>query len=39
MHESGVVHRDIKPENVLFFSSKTDIVKLIDFGTATDIDR
>ena len=39
MHESGVVHRDIKPENVLFFSPKTDIVKLVDFGTATDIDR
>ena len=39
MHESGVVHRDIKPENVVFYSTKTDIVKIIDFGTATDIDR
>ena len=39
MHESGIVHRDIKPENIFFFNNKSDIIKLIDFGTATDIDR
>ena len=35
LHENNYVHRDIKPENILFSSKKTDIVKVIDFGTCT----
>ena len=33
LHENNYVHRDIKPENILFSSKKTDIVKIVDFGT------
>lgn len=32
LHENDIVHRDIKPENILFVSSQTDSIKLIDFG-------
>jgi serine/threonine protein kinase len=32
LHENEVVHRDIKPENILFVSSHSDSIKLIDFG-------
>ena len=39
MHENNILHRDIKPENIIFFSSKSDIIKICDFGTATEIDR
>ena len=35
MHANNLVHRDIKPDNILFYSAKTDIVKLCDFGTTT----
>jgi serine/threonine protein kinase len=34
-HDAGIVHRDLKPENVMY-NAKTRIVKLLDFGIATD---
>lgn len=38
LHANNVVHRDIKPENILFWTPKSDVIKLIDFGTAVEID-
>jgi calcium-dependent protein kinase len=36
LHANGIVHRDIKPENILFYNkSNFDVVKIIDFGSAT----
>jgi len=32
-----IVHRDIKPENILI-SDNCEIVKIVDFGLATEID-
>lgn len=29
--------RDIKPDNICFCDDKTDIIKLVDFGSATFI--
>jgi serine/threonine-protein kinase len=34
-HDANIVHRDLKPENVMY-DSKTRLVKLLDFGIATD---
>jgi eukaryotic-like serine/threonine-protein kinase len=34
-HDVGIVHRDLKPENVMY-DVKTRLVKLLDFGIATD---
>lgn len=34
LHLNNVVHRDIKPENLMIEKNKTNIIKLIDFGTA-----
>jgi serine/threonine-protein kinase len=36
-HEAGIVHRDLKPENVMF-DVGSGLVKLLDFGIATDTD-
>src|SRR3954465_12274913 len=34
-HDAGIVPRDLKPENVMY-DAKTRLVKLLDFGIATD---
>ncbi len=36
-HKRGVLHRDIKPSNIII--TEDDIVKIVDFGLATFIDR
>jgi len=36
MHANGIVHRDINPKNIMLCSDRA--VKLIDFGTAKNID-
>lgn len=35
-HRAGIVHRDLKPSNMML--SRNDIIKLMDFGLAKDID-
>ncbi|MBZ0185993.1 MAG: serine/threonine protein kinase [Candidatus Obscuribacterales bacterium] len=39
-HSRGLVHRDIKPSNIILsnFSTKDEIVKIVDFGLARHID-
>jgi serine/threonine-protein kinase len=36
-HEVKIVHRDLKPENIMF-DADSGVVKLLDFGIATDTD-
>ncbi|MEM6962274.1 MAG: AAA family ATPase, partial [Myxococcota bacterium] len=40
-HALGVVHRDLKPENIILRRLRTgiDLVKVVDFGLATILDR
>jgi len=33
----NIVHRDLKPENVLIDKEMNNILKIIDFGTSTEI--
>ena len=37
-HSVGIVHRDLKPDNVMY-DPATHLVKLLDFGIATDTDQ
>jgi calcium-dependent protein kinase len=37
LNANDIVHRDIKPENIMFVNENSDVIKLIDFGTATKI--
>ena len=34
-HSQGIVHRDLKPENILIDREQNNILKIIDFGTAS----
>jgi calcium-dependent protein kinase len=34
IHSNNIVHRDLKPENILLDLKKSNIVKIIDWGTA-----
>jgi serine/threonine protein kinase len=36
IHRAGIIHRDVNPKNIMLCSDGT--VKLIDFGTAKDLD-
>ena len=39
LHLKKICHRDIKSENILYKSENSDIVKLIDFGSATEFSQ
>ena len=41
MHSHGISHRDLKPDNVIvgFDEDGLLVVKIIDFGVATDLPR
>lgn len=36
MHKNGIAHRDLKPENMLFLSRDSQVLKIVDFGFATE---
>ena len=36
LHTRNICHRDIKTENILYKSENSDIVKIIDFGSAVE---
>jgi serine/threonine protein kinase len=37
LHDHDVTHRDLKPANVLVYSRDPFVIKLADFGLATEI--
>ena len=37
LHTNNIIHRDLKPENIIFVSNDTEIIKIIDFGTAIEV--
>ena len=39
LHDKGIVHRDMKPDNVVFATKRRELIKLIDFGLSSTIDR
>lgn len=39
MHRNGIAHRDLKPENMLFLSRDSNVLKIVDFGFATETNR
>lgn len=39
LHREGVIHRDVKLENIMFECEKRRVVKLVDFGFATNRSR
>ncbi|ESO99750.1 hypothetical protein LOTGIDRAFT_141651 [Lottia gigantea] len=39
IHQQNVLHLDLKPENILCISSKTNQIKIIDFGLAQNFKR
>jgi len=38
LHSRGICHRDLKPENFLLTTDKLPVVKIGDYGIATDVD-
>lgn len=38
-HSQGIVHRDLKPENILIDKEQDNILKIIDFGTASKYNK
>lgn len=38
MHEKNIIHLDLKPESFITTTTKSDDIKLVDFGLATKLD-
>lgn len=39
LHRIGIIHRDIKPENMFWADNEYSRIKLIDLGSAEDLNR